>query len=75
MLTMTPEQSKVTWYISERIRRALAIAAAQRNVAIGDVVAELVTANLPDQLAQADRAIADGTSAGKLKRGRRPKPD
>lgn len=73
MPTMTEKLTKVTFYVPERIRRALAIVSAERNAPVGELITAIVEEQFPDQLSQADRAIAEGTDAGKSKRGRKPK--
>lgn len=75
MLTMTDKRPKVTFDVPERVRRALAIFAAERNCTIGEAIEGLVTEHLPDHLSQADRAMATGQAGPVPKRGRRPKGD
>ena len=75
MPTMTEKPTKVTWYISEDTRRALAICAAERNCSIGDLLDGLVAESLPEHLERARRAIAAGEAAPAPKKGRKPKAD
>ena len=73
MLTMNEKRPKVTFDVPERIRRTLAIIAAEQNCSVGDVIERLVIRNHPTQLERADRAIAEGEITPPPKRGRKPK--
>ena len=67
------ERIRITFDVTDRVRRALNICAARRDIAVGRVIEELVEQGLPDDIHLADEAISSGSDGGKPKRGRRPK--
>ncbi len=73
MPTMPEKPTKITCYVPERVRRALAIVSAERNISIGDLLRAWVEGEFPEQLKRADQNISEG-KPGTGKRGRKPKP-
>jgi len=61
------ERTRITFDVSERVRRALNIAAARKGMSVGDIIEEMAERQLHDDLAIADRAIAEGTPRRKPK--------
>ncbi len=77
MLTMSDKRPKVTFDVAERYRRALAIAAAERNCTVGDIISDFIDMHMGEYLERADKAIAAGvvpTPTRKGKPPKRPKP-
>lgn len=69
------ERIRLTFDIPDRVRRALNIEASKLNLTVGEVIERLVEENLSENLAIADKAIADGAPPSQIKRGRKPKND
>ena len=65
-------RTRLTFDVSERVRRALNIAAAEQALTLGQILERLAEAGIPEALASADRAIAKN-EAHTSKPGRKPK--
>jgi hypothetical protein len=69
MLAMT-DRIRITFDVPDRVRRALNICAARRDLSVGGVIQELVELVLTDDLATADKTIAEGQGPSRPRRGR-----
>ncbi|MDE2102274.1 MAG: hypothetical protein KGL39_33825 [Patescibacteria group bacterium] len=67
----TERRPKATFDVPERIRRALAIFAAEQGSTIGEAITFLVERQLKDQLERADQAMSEGKPMPKPRRGRK----
>ncbi len=65
-------RTRLTFDVSERVRRALNIAASRKAKNLGTVLEWMCEAMIPDDLASADRSIAED-EPHKAKPGRKPK--
>lgn len=74
MPTMAPDRIRLTFDVSDRVRRALNARASLENVTVGEVIEALAEAGLPQELSMADIKIAKGEPAPAPKRGRKPRP-
>lgn len=74
MPLMATENSKLTAYVPERVRRALGIVAAAKGKTLGQVITALAEQHFQAELEQADRHIAAGEE-GRGKPGRKPRAD
>lgn len=72
--TASMARTRLTFDVSERVRRALNIAAARQAKTLGEVLEELAEAVIPEDLASADRSIADA-KPHTSKPGRKPKAE
>lgn len=67
-------RTRLTFDVSDRVRRALNIAASRKAKTLGQVLEWMMTELLADDLASADRSIAED-EPHKSKPGRKPKPE
>jgi hypothetical protein len=72
-MPLMAERIRLTFDVSERVRRALNIYAARMGIPVGEVIEGLVVEHLPEDVAFAERSIAEGKPSPGPKRGRRPK--
>lgn len=64
-----PEQARIrlTFDVPDRVRRALNIAASERNETVGEVIESLTEELLSEQLSRADEVIAKAAKASRKK--------
>jgi hypothetical protein len=74
MPVMAPERIRLNFDVTDRVRRALNARASFLNLSLGEVIEQLAEACLQEELAIADRKIAEGVPGPQPKRGRKPKP-
>ena len=72
-MTSLMERIRVTFDVSDAVKRAIAIYAAEQNLTVGQVIERMAAEHIPDHIAQAERAIESGEKR-ESRRGRPPKP-
>lgn len=70
MLVMA-ERIRLTFDVPERVRRALNIYASRKGITVGEAIEQLSEELLAEDLALADRSIAEGDQPPKPRRGRK----
>lgn len=73
IMPLMAERIRITFDVSERVRRALNIHAARMGCTVGEIIETLVSTYLTADINLADQAISSGENTGKKKRGRPPK--
>jgi hypothetical protein len=63
---------KLTFEVSERARRALAIAAGGKNVSVGSLIEWMLGETMPESLRMADEFLSQGADEIKPRRKQKP---